>query len=171
MRPLQAEISQDIVPQTRRGAVRRTLRLVVSASASQSGWTTASINDLSEAGLKIETAARLAADEVIVVDLPIMGSVEARVAWSQGSTFGCEFLSPISKAVVSAALLQGFAETSMPDVEPLIEELPVGKSPSIKEIMIWKSEFDQSKGARGYQLLGFRQTPEGHIVALVTRTN
>lgn len=171
MRPLQAEISQDLLSQDSRGAVRRTLRLVVLASVTQSGWSTASIHDLSEAGLKIETAAQLSVGEIILVDLPIIGSVEARVAWNRGSTYGCEFLSPISRAVVSAALLQGPARTPVPDMEPHIEELAVGKSPSVEEMVEWKSEFDQSKGPKGYQLLGFRQTPDGLIIALVTRTN
>jgi len=171
LRPLQAEISQDLLSQDSRGAVRRTLRLVVLTSVTQSGWSTASIHDLSESGLKIETAARLAVEEVIVVDLPIIGTVEARVVWKRGSAFGCEFLSPISKAAVSAALLQGYAEAPDADVEPRIEELPIGISPSVEEVVEWKSEFDQSKGPRGYQLLGFRQTPDGLIIALVTRTN
>lgn len=166
-----AEISEDFLSQDSRGAARRTIRLVVSASAKHSGWSRATIQDLSETGLRIETSGGLTVGEAVLVELPLIGTVEARVVWKRQSTLGCEFVSPVSRAVVSAALLQGSVDTLDPGTESKVEELPVGTRPSVEEMMAWKTEFDQIKGLGGYQLLGFRQTDEGLIVALVTRTH
>ena len=106
MRRVHAEILEDLLSQDSRGAVRRRIRLVIPTSGPQAGWLRALIKDLSETGLRIETTGTLAKGETLLVELPIAGSVEARVVWKQGTTFGCEFAAPISKAVVSAALLQ-----------------------------------------------------------------
>jgi len=62
--------------------------------------------DLSEAGMMISTQAEIKVDEIIEVELPELGTVEARIVWKRMSLFGCELLSPVSKAAVSAVLLK-----------------------------------------------------------------
>lgn len=165
VQPLQAEILRD-----GRKAERRTLRLTASVSASDD-WSKALIHDLSESGLMFETSTQLATDEIVLVDLPFIGASEARVVWQKGSSYGCEFLTPVSRTTVSAALLQTSADLAEPGSAASVEELEVGIRPSLEEMTKWKVDFEATKGANGYRLVGFRQTPEGMTIAMVTKTN
>lgn len=104
-----------------RAAARRTLRLEVHASSSSPDAPIALIRNLSERGLLLETAAGLVIGETIQVDLPEAGASPARVVWTDGSFFGCEFIRPVSRAAVSAALLLAPVEqlqsvSALPDV-------------------------------------------------------
>jgi len=88
---------------------RRTLRRKVQleSEVSSSGITLAVVMlDLSEAGMMINTQADLAVDEILQVELPEFGLVKARIAWKRPPLFGCEFLSPATKAAISAVLLK-----------------------------------------------------------------
>jgi len=113
MLPLLAELETDARPANERGAARRILRLEVQASSSEDS-TRALIRNLSERGLLIETTADLTVGEVLHVDLPEAGPSAARVVWTEGSFFGCEFTNPVSKAAVSAALLLAPVEPIQP---------------------------------------------------------
>lgn len=103
MLPLRAQLTTEVPASDNRGAVRRSLRLEVRASPKDAS--TALIRNLSERGLLIETAADIAIGDTIHVDLPEAGVSEARIVWREGSFFGCQFLTPVSRAAVSAALL------------------------------------------------------------------
>jgi hypothetical protein len=163
---LRAEISNDVRLQDGRSAERRTIWLVASASSPRNS-TKVLIHDLSTSGLLIETIAELVVGDKFLVDLPEVGHTEARVVWGRQSYFGCDFQSPIPKHVVSAALLQSTFE--QPD--PALEELPVGTNPSSADMDSWISEFDKTKRTLGCQLIGFRRTPDGLIIAMVARAN
>jgi len=102
-----------------RSTVRRTLVLCTPAHSSR-GATAAVIHDLSERGLKLEVEARLLVDEIIGVELPEAGIVEARIVWVADGFAGCRFLQPVPRAVVSAALLRSPA----PHVGSNVAELP-----------------------------------------------
>ncbi len=67
------------------------------------------VHNVSATGLLLESAAVLAVDEVIEIDLPHAGSSQARVVWASGSLFGCQFTAPISPAALSAAQLRSIA--------------------------------------------------------------
>ena len=164
-RPLLAEIHQDS-----RRAERRTLSLTTQVSSNE-GAAKALIHDLSENGLMIETSAELNPGDSLFVDLPFVGMIEARVAWQKNSTYGCEFREAVSQATVSAALLRSTPGNRDDRSETLIEELTVGKRPTLEEMTSWEVEFERIKGANGYQLVGFRQKSDGTIVAMVTKTN
>jgi hypothetical protein len=88
-----------------RAAVRRTLRLQVNAELSGDA-VEAEIRNLSEKGLLVETTADLVIGEILHLDLPEAGIIEATVVWSRGRLFGCEFKAALSKRIVSAALLR-----------------------------------------------------------------
>ena len=111
--PLSATIVTDEPALDNRRALRRTLRLEVPAR-SDGEARAAVINDLSETGLQIETTADLEVGEALQVDLPHAGLTEALVVWKRGPLFGCEFVSPVSKAAVSAALLRSPAPQVVP---------------------------------------------------------
>ena len=111
MIPLQAEISTNAGARDGRRATRRTLRLEVQA-LSATDATKALIHDLSERGLLIETTASIKVGDTLQVELPDTGTIDARIVWARASYLGCEFVSPISKAVVSSALLRSPIEPS-----------------------------------------------------------
>lgn len=100
MLPLLAEIWTDAPALDERSAPRRTLWLEVPAYSSRRA-NEALIHNLSEKGLLLETSGELAVGEAFQVDLPHAGANSA----IRGQFAGCEFLSPVTKAAVSAALL------------------------------------------------------------------
>ncbi len=94
------------------------MRLRLGAAVGPTG-SSALIHDISTDGLLLETAADIANDRV-EVQLPHLSAAQARVVWSHGRFFGCEFSEPIPSAAVSAALMR-----SDPRLRPgLVEELP-----------------------------------------------
>ncbi|MDJ0978697.1 MAG: PilZ domain-containing protein [Erythrobacter sp.] len=151
-----------------RGSVRRTVQLTTSVSTTSEAGR-ALIHDLSETGLRLETTSALEQGETLIVELPFVGVTEASVVWSKDNSYGCEFLTPVSKAAVSAALLKSRAMPGAPTSETKVEEVPIGVNPSLEEIAAWGVEFERTRGAVGFRLLGFRKSPEGLISAMVVR--
>ena len=164
-RPLQALLSADL-----RHAQRHTLRLAASTQT-ESGATNVLIHDLSENGLSFETGAVLNVGETVLVDLPFIGPTEGAIVWNDGSQFGCEFLEPISNSTLSAALLRAPGSPQNDNTGIPFDEIPIGIKPSLDEITEWKVEFEQSQVPLGYRLVGFRQTPEGVLIAMLSKTN
>ena len=95
-----AQIAIDPLSDEQRRTPRRTLRLDVDGGA------TATVRNLSETGLLIESPDALAVGDRVSLDLPVAGTAEARVIWARAPFYGCEFARPVSRAVVSAALLR-----------------------------------------------------------------
>lgn len=89
----------------RRVAHRRALSLAIDGT-SDAGGMRALVHDLSETGLLFETSARLDAGDEFDVVLPHVETIRARVVWSSGNFYGCEFQQRISPGSVSAALLR-----------------------------------------------------------------
>lgn len=165
LRPLQGEILRES-----RGGQRRTLRLSAHVSSSDA-WAQVLIGDLSETGLMFETSVDLAIGEIVAVDLPFIGRREARTVWKKDNSFGCEFLVPVSQTTISAALLQAPGDIRESEIETTVEQLPVGIKPTLEDMTKWKIEFERTKGANGYRLVGFRQAADGMTIAMVTKTN
>lgn len=94
------------VARNRRIASRRALRL--GATSSGAGEQVV-IHNISATGMLIQTAADLEILEMLEVELPEVGDTRAQVAWRSDDYFGCQFLKPIPKAAVSAAVLRGAA--------------------------------------------------------------
>lgn len=164
-RPLQGEILRES-----RSDQRRALRLSSSVSSS-AVWAEVLIHDLSETGLMFETSANLAIGEIVAVELPLINQTEARVIWQKENSFGCEFLTPIPPTTITAALLQAPRNLPESEIETTVEELPIGIKPSLEDMTKWKMEFERTKGALGYRLVGFRQASDGMTIAMVTKTN
>lgn len=106
MLPMLAQISVEAQDQDQdqRGAVRRTLQLETPVANDLNSWRVV-INNLSETGISFETSLGLALGDILEIGLPEVGAVDARIVWADGNAYGCQFLSPIPKAAVSAALL------------------------------------------------------------------
>jgi hypothetical protein len=64
------------------------------------------IHDLSSTGILIQTNAELGASRRLEIELPELGATVARIVWSSGDYFGCQFEKPIPKAALSAAVLR-----------------------------------------------------------------
>ena len=95
-----AQISLDAQSDEQRRTPRRTLRLDVAGGA------TATVRNLSETGLLIESPDMLEVGDAVSLELPVAGTAEAQVIWARAPFYGCEFARPVSRAVVSAALLR-----------------------------------------------------------------
>jgi hypothetical protein len=129
------------------------------------------IHDLSGTGLKLETVCKIKPTEVLIIRLPFVGNVDARVVWRDENFYGCEFIEPISDGAVSAAILRSRPYPSEDRDGLKVDEVPVGINPSLEDIAAWASAFDSEKGLAGRQLLGFRKSPDGLIIAMVARTH
>jgi hypothetical protein len=103
--PLRAEIHEQPVHGESRASSRRTLRLRLPTQLPANA-TEAVIHNLSERGLLIETASTLALGDTIEVELPEAGNTAAHVVWVRDDFAGCEFVRPLPKAALSAALLR-----------------------------------------------------------------
>jgi hypothetical protein len=102
----------------RRGRGRRKLNL---NSTSKTSGDEVLVHDISTTGMLLATSAKFEPFEEIEVELPHAGVVKARVVRTTSGLFGCQFLEPISKAAVSAALLRSPAS---PERQPLASSAP-----------------------------------------------
>lgn len=90
-----------------RTAHRRRLTLSVEATVGETGIPVdARLLDLSETGFLLESDASLDEGDVVDIGLPDTTATEAVVVWTAGTRHGCEFVTPISRATVSALLLR-----------------------------------------------------------------
>jgi transcriptional regulator with XRE-family HTH domain len=85
---------------------RRILRLEAQGLTASGDSTRVLVHNISASGLLLESAASLAAGELIDIDLPHAGPTSARVMWVGGNFCGCQFDAPISAAALSAAQLR-----------------------------------------------------------------
>lgn len=164
-KPINATIVGDA-----RDSARRIVRITASI-AGNSDAKRARIHDLSETGLKLEIPGGDYLVGYLIVDLPYVGLVEARIVWNDASFHGVEFLQPISKAAVSASLLQSRPVPPIQGSKAAISELPLGDDPSLEQITALVVELEESKGLTGNRLLGFRKSPDGEIKALVLKSD
>lgn len=125
------------------------------------------IHDISELGLRLETAARLEEGERIFVALPFVGVRETRVVWNKGTFFGCEFCDPLTKVEAVVTLLRAPESLLRGKTEGEIEEVIVGAQPTADELLEWEEKYLRSKQGAGYKLLGFRQTSDGLTIAML----
>ena len=117
-----------------RGRVRRKLFLRSDTVVAGSPSTTATVHNLSETGLLIETDVELSVGDSIEVGLPRAGLKSAKVVWTDDRLFGCSFAEEISTATVSAALLRGSFRSSsenpelVSDPDPEIDSVQVDRT-------------------------------------------
>lgn len=103
---LRAEFSDASGGVDKRSAVRRQLRFESSVVAAERHPSKVVVLDLSEAGMMLNATDELAVGETFQVDLPEAGLVDARIVWKRMTLYGCEFLSAVSRGVISATLLR-----------------------------------------------------------------
>jgi len=103
---LLAHISPATEGRERRRDERRLVTLVTNLAESSDQDTTIRILNLSRTGLLFEADASFEVGEIFLLDLPEVGTTSVRVRRKDGQRFGCEFLSAVTHAAVSAALLK-----------------------------------------------------------------
>jgi hypothetical protein len=123
MVPLAAAIITEQSSPDGRAAVRRSLRLDVSAHAADH-VTRALVLNISETGILIETVLDLQVGEILRLDIPEASASRVRVIWKDKLLVGCEFVEPVSTGAVSAARLMSRIE-ALEDSGP-----PTGNGPS-----------------------------------------
>ena len=152
-----------------RGSLRHIVRF--NASVVGSDETRAIVHDLSETGMKLECLNPIPLGETFIVDLPFLGQIEACVVRHEANICGVEFLTPLSKATVSAAILHSHPAPPAAKGEGEIVEIPVGNDPSLQQITEFAQELDLNKGVTGNRLVGFSQSADGTINALVMKSD
>ena len=85
---------------------RRAQRKPLFLRIAESGPDTAVIMDISVGGALLRTSQPLSVNDPVTINLPHGPAAEARVTWSSGPLAGCQFLTPITDAMISAALLK-----------------------------------------------------------------
>ena len=85
---------------------RRQLLLEARSALASGASTDILVHDISATGLLLESPVPLTIDERIGIDLPEAGVTGAKVVWTSGKLFGCQFETPISAASLSAAQLR-----------------------------------------------------------------
>lgn len=85
---------------------RRMLRLEALGLTAGGDSARVLVHNISANGLLLESEVSLEPGERIDIDLPHAGPTSARIMWTSGSFFGCQFDAPISSAALSAAQLR-----------------------------------------------------------------
>lgn len=102
---ISANLCESMVAGERRRARRH--RLLLDATAQTPDAAAVIVHDLSQTGFLMETIAPCALGEIVELRVRELNAVTARVVWTCGRYVGCEFRRPVTRAAVSAALLQG----------------------------------------------------------------
>ncbi|MBE5073719.1 helix-turn-helix domain-containing protein [Erythrobacteraceae bacterium E2-1 Yellow Sea] len=108
---------------------RHQLSLATSGARPGDAASAVLIHNASTSGMLIETDLVLTQGEALLVNLPEAPLIPARIVWVNDRFYGCEFESPISSAVLSAAQLRSDAalpnhfEVASPSFKPAAEGL------------------------------------------------
>lgn len=105
-----AELLEARAIPDQRGESRRQIRLIADCSLPAQAGRRVLIAEISGAGMRIKTQARLPIGEEIEFCLPGVQSVGGEVMWQRDIDYGIRFASPLSAASLAAALLVSPAE-------------------------------------------------------------
>lgn len=92
-----------------RGSSRRELRLETIGTFPEGSLANVTVHNISSSGMLLETSLSVEDGELLSVELPDVGAVEARVVWVSGSLIGCVFENEIGAGVLAASQLRADA--------------------------------------------------------------
>lgn len=87
-----------------RVAPRRIVSIAAEASSSALGHVRVEVVDISRLGCRAEINCRLAVNDFVMMRLPGLAPLGARVAWGKATAAGLEFTSPLGAAVLNHLL-------------------------------------------------------------------
>ncbi len=99
---MQVQVKTAANPFERRWRVRRNVNIDLPRAGPAQG---ATVRNLSENGLLLESMTPLQVGSTISIDFPESGGCTAEVVWQKGYMHGCRFFFPLSRSAVSAAAL------------------------------------------------------------------
>lgn len=109
------------------------------------------VHDISDTGLLIESECHLKAGEMIEVNLPQAGLMEAEIMWEGGDIYGCRFTQELTPAAISAARLGG--RFSLPNQGEKLESAMFAAPGSQSQITLALAG-ELSLGARLWIIIG-----------------
>jgi len=87
-------------PESRRAGPRRPVDIPARLSGSAIKPLRVRASNISRRGCRLDVRCRFAVGTIMLITLPGLGPVSARVAWSEESRAGFQFVAPLSIAVV-----------------------------------------------------------------------
>lgn len=93
---------------------RRAMQLATSGVLPGGGEANVTVHNLSAVGLLLETDLALNAGEVLSIELPDIGPVDAAIVWQSEHLFGCAFTDALSEGALAAAQLQSLMDHNEP---------------------------------------------------------
>lgn len=97
---MQVQVQTGVNPFERRWRVRRNVNIDLPRAETDHF---ATVRNLSENGLLLESVTPLQVGSTISINFPESGGCTAEVVWQQGHMHGCRFFFPLSRSAVSAA--------------------------------------------------------------------
>lgn len=106
---LTGELAMSGIPATPPGRKEERQHCEIGAGLRQRGASgvTVQIIDLSTQGFRASTHLELASGTDVWLKLPGLEALHARVAWTRGSSIGCQFVRPLHPAVLSMVVSRG----------------------------------------------------------------
>ena len=96
---------------------RHRITLKASGTFAGGGPANVTVHNVSRTGMLLECDSSLPVDEILMIDLPGAEATQAKVVWTSDRLHGCEFLEPVSKAVLSAAQLRSAVGSDLKALE------------------------------------------------------
>ncbi|TRD11590.1 helix-turn-helix domain-containing protein [Erythrobacter insulae] len=97
---------------------RRALQLETSGVLPGGHEANVTLHNLSAVGLLLETDVPLDTGEVLAVELPDIGAVEAAIVWQSEQLYGCAFTAALPNGALAAAQLQSLMDYNDPAQKP-----------------------------------------------------
>lgn len=97
-----------------RRAARRAMQLEISGVLPGGREANVTLHNLSAAGLLLETDLPLETGEVLAVDLPDIGPVDAAIVWQSEHLYGCAFKDALPQGALAAAQLKSLMDYNDP---------------------------------------------------------
>lgn len=104
---IKAHLESSAPGEGQRATPRRALRLETSGMLAGGQSANVTIHNISASGLLIESELGLERLDEMVIDMPEVGKVTARIMWRSERLYGCAFIEPLNNAALAAAQLQG----------------------------------------------------------------
>lgn len=93
---------------------RRAMQLETSGVLPDGHEANVTVHNLSAVGLLLETNMPLETGEVLAIDLPGAGPVDAAIVWQSETRYGCAFTEALPDGAMDAARLEDLASSTLP---------------------------------------------------------